>query len=205
MKHSVAEDERVEQATLYALGALEPDETRAFEEHLAEGCEVCRAEIAPFEAVVRALAYAVQEQAPPPETKEKLLARLAAERPNTPTASHAAQQAGSFQFLTVRAGEGEWQELSRGVLRKQLFIDEANDTVTSLYKLLPGAQVPMHAHKGIEQCFVVEGDIQLNDDSYGPGDFTCAMSGSIHQTLYSQGGATFLIVAQGGYEMLQHL
>jgi anti-sigma factor ChrR (cupin superfamily) len=200
MKHNIAEDEALEQAALYALGALTREEALSFEEHLAGGCEVCRSELAPFEGVVATLGFAVQGQAPPPGTREKLLARLAAQRPDLPAASH---DAGALQFLIVRAAEGEWCELSPGVHMKRLFADEATSTVTSLYKMLPGAHIPMHAHKGIEQCFVIEGDCRINDEVLGPGDFTCAMSGSIHDTLHTQGGTMFLIVAQHGYEVLE--
>jgi anti-sigma factor ChrR (cupin superfamily) len=73
--------------------------------------------------------------------------------------------------------------------------------VTSLYKLLPGAHVPMHTHAGVEQCLVIEGDFHVNDEVLGPGDFTCAMTGSIHETVFTRGGTTLLIVAQQGYEM----
>jgi anti-sigma factor ChrR (cupin superfamily) len=202
MKHMMAEDEAVEQAALYALGALTPEEARRFEEHLAGGCEVCRAELAPFEAVVSTLAFAAEEQAPPPAIRGKLLARLAAQRPGVPAES-ASQQTDGLRFLTIRAAEGEWRELSPGVHMKQLFVDQATSTITSVYKMLPGAQVPMHQHKGIEQCYVMEGDCRINDEVLGPGDFTCAMSGSVHDTLHTQGGTMLLIVAQHGYEVLQ--
>jgi anti-sigma factor RsiW len=41
----------------YVLGALEPDELAAFEEHLA-GCELCRAEVAELQGVPRLLRLA---------------------------------------------------------------------------------------------------------------------------------------------------
>jgi len=203
MKHMMAEDEIREQAALYALGALDQEEARAFEEHLTEGCEVCHSELGPFAAVVLSLALAPLEQEPSPAVREKLLARLTVESQDAGAVT-ASRQASGLQFLTVRAGEGEWQELFEGVLAKQLLVDRAKGTVTSLYKLLPGAHVPMHTHAGVEQCLVIEGDFHVNDEVLGPGDFTCAMTGSIHETSFTRGGTTLLIVAQQGYKMAQH-
>ena len=41
MSHQEPPDHLAEQAALYALGSLDAEETRRFEVHLAEGCQVC--------------------------------------------------------------------------------------------------------------------------------------------------------------------
>jgi anti-sigma-K factor RskA len=65
----------------YALDALDADEEREFEEHLAS-CEACREELASLREATAALAYGAVGPAPPPELKERILAEAAAERPN---------------------------------------------------------------------------------------------------------------------------
>jgi anti-sigma-K factor RskA len=65
----------------YALDALDADEEREFEEHLAS-CEACREELASLREATAALAYGAVGSAPPPELKERILAEAAAERPN---------------------------------------------------------------------------------------------------------------------------
>ena len=65
----------------YALDALDADEEREFEEHLAS-CEACREELASLREATAALAYGAVGPAPPPELKERILAGAAAERPN---------------------------------------------------------------------------------------------------------------------------
>lgn len=192
MNRNHAPEQITEQASLYALGALSQTEARAFEEHLDAGCEVCEAELRPLQSVVTALGLAASGNEPPPGAREKLLGRMAeASLPHTP-------QPELSPFFTLRANEGEWRELTAGILIKQLFVDEKNDTVTSLFKFAPGAHAPFHKHGGIEQCLVLEGDFHLNDDLYGPGDFTCAMPGSVHDDAYSERGALLLIVAAAG-------
>lgn len=104
-------------------------------------------------------------------------------------------------FLTLRANEGEWYEASAGILVKRLFLDKKSGAVTSLFKFAPGVRVPRHHHSGVEQCLVLEGDFQVNNEKFGPGDFSCAMPGSVHESIYSEGGALVLIVAHEAYQM----
>jgi anti-sigma-K factor RskA len=65
----------------YALDALEFDEARGYEEHLA-GCEQCREELAALQFAAGALAYAVEPARPPESLRGRILAAAHAERPN---------------------------------------------------------------------------------------------------------------------------
>lgn len=120
-------DEITEQASLYALGALGQNEARAFDEHAAT-CELCAAELTRFQPVVTALGLAAHADEPSPAARERLLARIAetaTAKPSKPDLS---------PFFTLRANEGEWREAFAGISIKQLFVDEKNATVTSLFK-----------------------------------------------------------------------
>jgi anti-sigma-K factor RskA len=79
MEHKLATDQIKEQAALYALGALSQIEARGFENHLADGCEVCQAEVAEFDSVVGVLGLAAPPASPPANLREKLTARIAKE------------------------------------------------------------------------------------------------------------------------------
>ena len=66
----------------YALGALPPEDARAFEQHLAE-CELCRTDLETLRPVVNALSETPEQVDPPPELRRSLMAvveREAAER-----------------------------------------------------------------------------------------------------------------------------
>lgn len=65
----------------YALDALDNEDARAYEEHLAH-CERCRDELASFSETAGALAYAVDSPAPPPELRARILQEAARERSN---------------------------------------------------------------------------------------------------------------------------
>jgi anti-sigma factor RsiW len=62
----------------YALDALDPDERRAFEAHLA-GCERCQVELASFWETTEALAVAASGPEPSPELRERILTDARAE------------------------------------------------------------------------------------------------------------------------------
>jgi anti-sigma factor RsiW len=65
----------------YALDALDPDERREYEAHLAR-CGRCRTELASLSEAATALAYGVETPAPPPQLRERILESARAERPN---------------------------------------------------------------------------------------------------------------------------
>jgi Anti-sigma-K factor rskA/Putative zinc-finger len=65
----------------YALHALDPEEARAYERHLAH-CERCRAELAELSEASTALAYAADGPEPPADLRDRIVGAARAERPN---------------------------------------------------------------------------------------------------------------------------
>jgi len=65
-------------AAAYALHALEENEVRAFEKHLAS-CKRCQDELASFREAVEALPTAAPTLAPPPELKRRVMAEVTAD------------------------------------------------------------------------------------------------------------------------------
>jgi quercetin dioxygenase-like cupin family protein len=201
LKLSEAHIDWIDQAALYALGALTQDEVRSFEEHLGEGCDICSAEVIAFGDVVAALSFGVKQESPSPEVKDKLQLILD-EKPRAENDGRASIMQAS-QFLSVRADEGEWLEVQEGVLVKQLFIDNKTGIVTALVRMMPGTSLPRHRHGKAEQFYVLEGDCHVQGEVLGSGDYHCAVPGSIHSTTYTVGGTLLLLVAPERYEVLQ--
>ncbi len=79
MSHLTTDEETAGRAALYALGTLEGEEARAFEEHVAAGCSTCAAELRDFEAVVAVLGLAASEAEPPVGVRSRLLELVAKE------------------------------------------------------------------------------------------------------------------------------
>ena len=68
-------------AAPYALHALDENEERSFEQHLAH-CERCREELAGLREAAAALAVAAPAAKPPPALRDRILEQARAERPN---------------------------------------------------------------------------------------------------------------------------
>jgi anti-sigma-K factor RskA len=71
----------------YALDALDDEDARAYEAHLAR-CERCRDELASFSQTASALAYAVDAPTPPPELRARIIQQAARERSNVVPLRH---------------------------------------------------------------------------------------------------------------------
>ena len=71
-------DARLEEAVAFALGSLDPEQAEDFKEHL-ENCKRCQEELRWLAPAVRALPEAVEQQAPPPGLKVKLMAEVRAD------------------------------------------------------------------------------------------------------------------------------
>ena len=94
-------DPRLEEAAAFALGALDADRVDDFRQHL-EGCERCQAELRWLEPAVRALPEAVEQQAPPPELKTRLMeevrADVATDRERSPSRKGFREWLGGLNF-----------------------------------------------------------------------------------------------------------
>ena len=200
MTDRLAAHEMTDVAALYALGALSQHEARSFEAHLAEGCDICQAELESFEQTVRAVAFSAAEAEPPPRVRAELLAAVSKSVPEQSVKS--APAGGLEQFVSILASEGKWRELGEGVLLKNLHVDRSTGIATSLVRMLPGAALPCHQHIGVEQVFVIEGDCSIAGQKLMPGDYHRAEAGSIHQSTSTVDGTLFLLIAPERYEVL---
>lgn len=201
MTDQVAEHQMTELAALHALGALSHHEARAFEEHLAEGCEVCSDEFASFDRTVGELALSVPEAEPSDEVRARLIARLS-EAPSS-RALNAVSGISSDQFLSIQAADGQWQEVQDGILLKTLYVDRASGITTSLVRMTAGTALPAHQHLGVEQFYVIEGDCNVAGQRLGPGDYHRAATGSTHDSTYTVEGTLFLLIAPEHYEVIE--
>lgn len=217
MSHTTTDEEAAGRAALYALGALEGEEARAFEEHVASGCAACEAELRGFEGVVADLGLATPEAEPPASVRARLLALVSAGGGGGGGDASARAEAsggdafddnldasgGGRGFLVVRAGEGEWLPThDEGISYKLLFADAARGTATTLVRMRPGSRIRSHRHLGVEQCLVLEGDVRSGDVAMKAGDFNCSLPGSVHEELVTDGGALLLLVSPERYEPL---
>ncbi|HYJ47913.1 MAG TPA: cupin domain-containing protein [Pyrinomonadaceae bacterium] len=189
-------------AALYALGALADDEARAFEEHVAEGCAACSEELRDYETVVGLIGIGAPEASPSGQVRERLLKFLEGDGQDSTT--HLPTAGDAQQTLTIRADEGQWQEIQQGIFMKSLFADQTRGTTTVLIRMSPGTYLPRHRHYGAEECLVLEGDVRAGGQMLRAGDYHCAMADSVHDRLSTVNGALLLIVGPPSCEVLEH-
>lgn len=203
-----------DEAALHAIGALDPEEATEFAAHLKE-CPVCLAESESLSRTAASLGALAPAMSPPPSLRERLVsaigrvetpvARLAARlsRGAAPAAEPGLSPAGSAEFAIVRGGEEGWQPTGvGGVTMRSLFVDEANDRITLLVRMEPGTDYPSHRHGGVEECYVLEGDLCGPDFEMQAGDYQRLAGGSVHGRQFTRGGCLLFIVSSLHDEML---
>ncbi len=195
-----------ELAALYVAGALTDEQVADFESHLRHGCALCAAELRGLEGAAAALLRSVEPIEPEAGVKAALLARLESPQPDGDNPQvwkqwqTDAHQAGLF---VRRAGEGEWEPTGiAGIDIRRLFVDRDRDQITMLVRMAAGTAYPRHVHGGPEECFVLEGDLYVDDDELGAGDYQRAAPGSKHGIQRTERGCTLLIVSSLSDELV---
>ena len=200
-------------AALYALDALLPSEASAFEKHLESGCAYCAAETAAFREMLVEVGKAIASRSasPPADLRGRLLERIALEpaADGTDVVVQAwkswKEQPGltSSGLSTVRSSEGHWERLAvPGVFAKKLAVDHERRCTTMLIRMEPGTSYPSHRHAGIEQCFVLEGTLQVGGETLHAGDYQQASADSTHGVQSTEEGCLLLIVSSQDDELL---
>ncbi len=103
-----------------------------------------------------------------------------------------------FDYVTVRAGDGDWIRLTPKIEKKILFVDHQRNMETYLLRAEAGAEMPGHYHEQNEYCIVLEGDVSFDDIALSAGDFHFAPQGSWHGAASTRGGA--LVYLEGAIQ-----
>jgi len=107
------------------------------------------------------------------------------------------------KFFTLASSENDWQDTTvEGIRARVLRVDEDRDEVTMLVRMDPGTSYPSHRHGGDEQCYVLQGDLQVEDQLMQAGDYQFAPAGSIHGVQSTKQGCTLLLVSSRSDEIL---
>lgn len=128
---------------------------------------------------------------PPPQIKERLLARIRAAQAGAEARPPAPA---GFRFESVHAAEGWRAGRFPGVRFKTLSVDEARDVVMLLVEMAPGSRFPDHFHDaGGDEGIVISGDIVTGGRLMRAGDYYHAEENTAHTGTVSPGGCTALV------------
>jgi quercetin dioxygenase-like cupin family protein len=205
-------------AALHATGALGADECAEIERRIASGDEILAEAVAGWSQVVLHLASAAPPLQPRPEIRDLLLARIAGQAlsaelsggdasPGAPPAPAAvrsdapappmpptAEETG--QLVVLRAERARWRSLADGIEARTLFVDARAGRATLLVRMAAGIVYQPHYHDGVEECFVLDGDLRVGEFVLGPGDYQRAPAGTWHGMQSTLQGCLCLVIAR---------
>jgi hypothetical protein len=175
--------DHLETAALYALQVLSEREISLFEDHLST-CAECRQEIETLRPIIGSFASWPTDVLRPPATLwERLSQRIADEsgvKPISPPAGALAKP--------------EWKEVAPGISCKLLAVDTEASRVTMLVRLTPGTDYPPHRHAGVEELYLLHGDLLIDEKKLHAGEFIRAEAGSVDHRVWTETGCTCVLL-----------
>ena len=174
---------RTELVCAHAIHALPASEVAAVEAHI-DSCERCREELATLRPVVEALVHWPTDILRPHRSlEERLLRRIAAEAGGVPCST-----------IDLPWREPEWTDVSRGIRCKILAEDSANHVVNLLVRLEAGTAYPPHVHAGVEELYLLDGELWIEDHKLRAGDYNRREPGTRDERVWSETGCTCLLI-----------
>lgn len=179
-------EERCKQTDLmcaHAMHALVPAEAAAIEAHVA-GCEQCQRELRKYRSIIASLISWPSDTIRPSEMLQTLLAR------------RIAMATGGEPVLpaTREWFEPEWEVVAPGISCKLMATDTERNIISMLVRLTPGASYPPHTHAGMEELFLLDGELWIDDKKLYPGDHNRAEALSGDQRVWSETGCTCVLI-----------
>jgi quercetin dioxygenase-like cupin family protein len=95
--------------------------------------------------------------------------------------------------VTLRAGKGDWIDVSPGLKIKHLNRIEAANRQTFMAWLQPGAEYVDHDHDQDEEIYMIEGDLIIGSLVLKAGDFHVARAGRHHPVHRTAAGCLCII------------
>ncbi|HEX2055245.1 MAG TPA: hypothetical protein VHF07_02050 [Nitrospiraceae bacterium] len=182
----------------YVLGFLPAEEATAMEVHLRTGCAVCEREVRANRYLVDLLAMQQGAGKPPPALRERLLGLIATE---VRTSSRSGQNpdAGSPSIAAgwtiVRSAEEGWRPSEgREACVKPLSQDPARGSHLALIRLGPQGLYPGFRAAGTMELYVLEGNLIVNGEHLGHGDYCAAPAGTVLRDMESRHGCRYILL-----------
>ena len=171
----------------YVMQALPANEAAAVEAHVASSSQR-RQELEILRPVAESfVAWPTDVLRPSASLQDRLARRLAAETRDTPVPPPARQW-----------HEPAWEEVAPGILCQLMATDTERHRVSILVRLLPGVNYPPHTHAGLEELFLLDGELWINDRKLYPGVYNRAEPGSGDKRVWSKTGCTCVLITSTG-------
>ena len=184
--------EHLDLVFLYALQALPSSEIHTVEAQIST-CADCHRELEILRPVVASFVSWPTDVLRPAESLWGRLAR------------RIATETGAEPFLppSQLAAKPEWEQAAPGIHVKLLATDTKKKRVSMLVRLAPGTDYPPHRHAGIEELYLLQGELMIDDKKVFPGDYIRAEADSVDHRVWSETGCTCVLLTSTGDEILR--
>ncbi len=193
-------DNLLDQAAMYAAGTLPPDEFEQFESQLLAGDSEHLHAFSEVQNVVDQFLHEEQSEEPNLIVRSNLISAIAPSKPDPVFASvdetddTLAEDPSAMVIL--RGDDIGWRETNvPGVRSRNLFVDRELNRVTLLLKLEPGVVFPDHEHPGVEECLILEGDLELAGKTLHRSDYIRIPKGGQHGVPRTRSGCVLLVIS----------
>jgi len=92
------------------------------------------------------------------------------------------------------ATEPDWEDAAPGISYKILARDMRRERVSLLVRLAPGVAYPPHTHAGLEELYLLDGELWIDSEKVGPGEYHRADAGSSDQRVWSETGCSCVLL-----------
>lgn len=175
--------ERIELVHLHVLRALPLSEARLLEEHLTS-CPQCRQELHSLSPVAESFgSWPTNILRPLDSMWSRLQERIGRE---------ASEDSALPEVLAWR--EPEWEDVAPGISCKLLATDTERDRISMLVRLAPETAYPPHRHAGVEELFLLQGELWIEDRKLHPGDYNRQEPGTTDTRVWSETGCTCVLI-----------
>lgn len=195
-------DQLAELAVLYAVGLLSTNEADQFQDRLLAGDQAVLAEWHNVRPAADFLLGSVRPVEPTLIARSDLINAMGLSKPlaafsrppATPDRMADPIADDALGMVLLRAADIEWQDLpAPGARVRNLFIDKTRGRATLLIKLEPGTAFPDHEHPDVEECLVLEGDLELGGRVMRRFDYMRIPKGGQHGTPRTTNGCIVLV------------
>jgi ChrR Cupin-like domain len=181
-----------ELAGLYVLDVLDDKERRLVEDYITQFPE-SEAHLNELRETLVELPYALPELPMAKDLKGRLFERIAHETVEDNHKSAAPALGTNLPIFTLRAADLCWQpHRVPGVAIAKLYEDPIRRELVCLFRAEAGVCYPSHRHADTEEIFMLEGDLVVNGQVYGVGDYIRSAPGTIHNP-HTVNGCMFFI------------
>jgi quercetin dioxygenase-like cupin family protein len=176
-------EEHLDLVFLYALQALPASEIPVVEAQISQ-CVACRVQLEALRPIIASfVSWPTDVLRPGVPLWGRVAQRIAADTGKPP-----------IPLVSQPANRPEWEHPAPGISYQLLATDTENERVSILVRLEPGADYPSHRHVGVEELYLLHGELMIDAKKVSPGDYVRAEADTVDHRVWTDTGCTCVLI-----------